>query len=217
MGSGLTKHKDVNPSRQHNSNTHTFTNNKNKNKNNNKKKLSSSRKRSTENDFHGRSAGPHTNPVIYPIVNPPTSEGSTQYRCGGPNVVDGIITPSLSSANLTEAYWKRDHSDEKSKMTSSGATVLLYQIIIPRPAYDVWAFYNDTEEIHFLITFHFSPHPMQTREKLRPLGATTLVWEQDGTVIAKLCVGPAETSFAFAGHLVAYRVTIEGIPVDPIV
>ncbi|KAH9601092.1 protein of unknown function DUF1935 [Trypanosoma melophagium] len=151
----------------------------------------------------------HSKTKVFPTGGVSSSTPSSQYRCGGPSILEGTITPALSLGDRTDVYWRRIHNDMK-----PDPVVLLYQIVVPRQSYDVWAFYNDTEDIYFLVTYHFRAHPLQTRETLRPLGATTLVWQPDGAAVAKLCVGPTETSLALMGKLVAYHITIEGVPRD---
>ncbi|EKF30135.1 calpain-like cysteine peptidase, putative [Trypanosoma cruzi marinkellei] len=135
------------------------------------------------------------------------------YRCGGPNVSGGEVLPVLWYSDCTKAAWKKDAAS-----LAQDDTVLLYRIVLPRPPYEVWAFYNDTTDIQFYVTIHFYPHPEQRRELLMPLGATTLVWLEDGSqngmdagcAVAKLVVGPTETALAVEGHMIAYRIIVDG-------
>ncbi|EAN84513.1 putative calpain-like cysteine peptidase [Trypanosoma cruzi] len=139
------------------------------------------------------------------------------YHCGGPSVSGGEVLPALWYSDCTKAAWKKDGAS-----LAQDDTVLLYRIVLPRPPYEVWAFYNDTKDIQFYVTIHFYPHPEQRRELLMPLGATTVVWLEDGSqngmdagsAVAKLVVGPTETALAVEGHMVAYRIIVNGFPAN---
>ncbi|RNF00912.1 putative calpain-like cysteine peptidase [Trypanosoma conorhini] len=145
------------------------------------------------------------------------SAAAPSYRCGRPAVSGGEVLPALWRSDCTAAAWRQGEAP-----LAQDDIVLLYRIVVPRPPYEVWAFYNDTEDIQFHVSIRFYPHPEQRRELLAPLGTTTLVWLDEGRedevdgggAVAKLVVGPTETALAVEGHMVAYRIAINGFSTD---